>query len=65
LIKEKGNIPEDEMFRTFNNGIGMILIVKAKENKEILERLNSLGEKSFNIGEIVKADKEEEPIELV
>jgi phosphoribosylformylglycinamidine cyclo-ligase len=65
FIKEKGNIPEDEMFRTFNNGIGMILIVKAKENKEILERLNSLGEKSFNIGEIVKADKEEEPIELV
>jgi phosphoribosylformylglycinamidine cyclo-ligase len=65
FIKEKGNILEDEMFRTFNNGIGMILIVKAKENKEILERLNSLGEKSFNIGEIVKADKEEEPIELV
>ena len=65
FIKEKGNIPEDEMFRTFNNRIGMILIVKAKENKEILERLNSLGEKSFNIGEIVKADKEEEPIELV
>jgi phosphoribosylformylglycinamidine cyclo-ligase len=65
FIKEKGNIPEDEMFRTFNNGIGMILIVKAKENKEILERLNSLGEKSFIIGEIVKADKEEEPIELV
>jgi phosphoribosylformylglycinamidine cyclo-ligase len=65
FIKEKGNIPEDEMFRTFNNGIGMILIVKAKENKDILERLNSLGEKSFIIGEIVKADKEEEPIELV
>jgi len=65
FIKEKGNIPEDEMLRTFNNGIGMILIVKAKENKDILERLNSLGEKSFIIGEIVKADKEEEPIELV
>jgi len=65
FLKEKGSIPEDEMLRTFNNGIGMILIVKSKENEEILERLNSLGEKAFVIGEIVKAEKEEEPIEFV
>jgi phosphoribosylformylglycinamidine cyclo-ligase len=64
FIKEKGNIPEDEMFRTFNNGIGMILIVRTKENKEILERLNSLGEKASVIGEIVKTEKDE-PIELI
>jgi phosphoribosylformylglycinamidine cyclo-ligase len=65
FLQEKGNIPEDEMLRTFNNGIGMILIVKTKENEEILERLNSLGERAFIIGEIVKAEKEEEPIEFV
>jgi phosphoribosylformylglycinamidine cyclo-ligase len=65
FLREKGDIPEDEMLRTFNNGIGMILIVKAKENEEILERLNSLGEKAFVIGEIVKAEKEEEPIEFI
>ncbi len=65
FLKGKGNISEDEMLRTFNNGIGMILIVKAKENEEVLERLNSLGEKAFVIGEIVKAEKEEEPIEFV
>jgi phosphoribosylformylglycinamidine cyclo-ligase len=65
FLKERGNIPEDEMLRTFNNGIGMILIVRAKENEEILGRLNSLGEKAFPIGEIVKADKEQEPIEFV
>jgi phosphoribosylformylglycinamidine cyclo-ligase len=64
FIKEKGNIPEDEMLRTFNNGIGMILIVRTKENKEILERLNSLGEKASVIGEIVKTEKDE-PIELI
>jgi phosphoribosylformylglycinamidine cyclo-ligase len=64
FIKEKGNIPEDEMLRTFNNGIGMILIVRTKENKEILERLNSLGEKASVIGEIVKTEKDE-PIEFV
>jgi phosphoribosylformylglycinamidine cyclo-ligase len=65
FLRKKGDIPEDEMLRTFNNGIGMIFIVKAKENEEILERLNSLGEKAFVIGEIVKAEKEEEPIEFV
>jgi phosphoribosylformylglycinamidine cyclo-ligase len=65
FLKEKGNIPEDEMLRTFNNGIGMILIVKAREHEEILGRLKSLGEKASIIGEIVKAEKEEESIEFI
>ncbi|MDI7259078.1 MAG: phosphoribosylformylglycinamidine cyclo-ligase [Thermodesulfobacteriota bacterium] len=65
FLKEMGDIPEDEMFRTFNSGIGMILMVKNKEAEEILERLHSMGEKAFVIGEIGKAEKEEEPIEFV
>lgn len=65
FLKEKGNIPEDEMLRTFNNGIGMILIVKGKESGEILERLHSMNEKASLIGEIGKAEKEQEPIEFV
>jgi phosphoribosylformylglycinamidine cyclo-ligase len=65
FLKEKGNITEDEMFKTFNNGIGMILIVRSKEAGEILERLRSMGEKTFLIGEIGKAEKEQEPIEFV
>jgi phosphoribosylformylglycinamidine cyclo-ligase len=64
FLKEKGNIPEDEMFKTFNNGIGMILIVKNKEAGEILERLHSMGEKAFLIGEIGKAEKGKDPIEF-
>jgi phosphoribosylformylglycinamidine cyclo-ligase len=64
FLKEKGNIPEDEMFKTFNNGIGMILIVKSKEAGEILERLHSMGEKAFLIGEIGKAEKGKDPIEF-
>lgn len=65
FLKEKGTIPEDEMFRTFNNGIGMILIVKAKEVEDILGRFRSLGEKGFAIGEIEKADKDQESIEFI
>jgi len=65
FLKEKGNISEEEMFRTFNNGMGMILIVKTKEAEDILGRLHSMGEKAFVIGEIGKAEKEQEAIEFV
>ena len=65
FLKEKGNISEEEMFRTFNNGMGMILIVKTKEAEDILGRLHSMGEKAFVIGEIGKTEKEQEAIEFV
>jgi len=65
FLKEKGNIPEEEMFQTFNNGIGMVLIVKTKETEEILARLHSMAERAFVIGEIVKAEKEQESIEFI
>jgi len=65
LLKEKGDISENEMLRTFNNGIGMILIVRTKETEEILGRLHSLGQKAFLIGEIEKAGREQEAIELI
>jgi phosphoribosylformylglycinamidine cyclo-ligase len=65
FLKEMGNISEDEMLRTFNNGIGMILIVRAKEAEDILARLRSMGEKVFMIGEIGKSEKEQERIEFI
>jgi len=65
FLKEKGNIPENEMLQTFNNGIGMILIVKTKEAEDILGRINTMGEKAFVIGEIGKAEKEQDSIEFI
>ncbi len=65
FLQEKGNISQEEMLKTFNNGIGMILIVKQREAKEILERLQSMGEKAFLIGEIGKAERGESSMEYV
>jgi phosphoribosylformylglycinamidine cyclo-ligase len=65
FLEERGNISDEEMLRTFNNGIGMILIVRTKETEEILGRLNSLGQKAFVIGEIEKAEREQESIAFV
>jgi phosphoribosylformylglycinamidine cyclo-ligase len=65
LLKEKGKISEEEMLRTFNNGIGMVLIVRPKQMDDIMARFHSLGEKAFMIGEIGKAEKDQDPIEYV
>jgi len=64
-LKEKGNIPEEEMLRTFNSGIGMILVVRPKEVDDIVSRLKNMGEKAWVIGEIGKVEKEEEAIEYI
>ena len=65
LLKEKGKIPDEEMLRTFNNGIGMILSVRSKEVEDILARLQTLGEKAYMIGEVEKTEREEGTIEFV
>jgi phosphoribosylformylglycinamidine cyclo-ligase len=65
FLKEKGKISEDEMFQTFNNGIGMILVVRPKGIEDVLAMLHSFGENAFIIGEVGKADKDQETIEFV
>ena len=62
LIQEKGNISEAEMLRTFNNGIGMVLIVPQEEAKDVISRLQGMQLKSYVIGEIVKRKEEEEAV---
>ena len=57
LLRRGGNIPVEEMYRTFNYGIGMILVVSANETEDIIDRLSGLGEKAFIIGEIRPSDK--------
>ncbi|WP_305041798.1 phosphoribosylformylglycinamidine cyclo-ligase [Geoalkalibacter sp.] len=57
-LREGGAIEEAEMYRTFNYGIGMVLIVPAQETDDIMVRLSGLKEKAFVIGEIIKSDEE-------
>lgn len=52
LIKEFGCIEKDEMFRTFNCGIGMALVVSKNDADKMLGRLNKLKEKAMVIGEV-------------
>ena len=56
LIQETGNIEEEEMFRVFNMGIGMVLITPAREENSVLKALTCQGEKAYGVGEIVRGE---------
>lgn len=66
FLQKKGNVSTEEMFRTFNCGIGMVLIVKAKEVDDILSQLTALAESPYLIGEIVSHKGEDDTrVEIV
>jgi phosphoribosylformylglycinamidine cyclo-ligase len=54
FLQEAGNISEEEMMRTFNNGIGMVAIIPEKSASEIMERLGAVNEKAFIIGDVAE-----------
>jgi phosphoribosylformylglycinamidine cyclo-ligase len=60
FLKDKGNIPQEEMLRTFNNGIGLVLAVDEDLVADVLLRLEGLHEKGYVIGEVT-ARKNDDP----
>ncbi|MDG1733925.1 MAG: phosphoribosylformylglycinamidine cyclo-ligase [Thalassotalea sp.] len=61
-LQEKGNITTHEMYRTFNCGVGMIIVVPADKVAQSLEILTAHGENAWHIGEIQAATDEEEQV---
>lgn len=57
LIAKEGNIPERDMFNTFNMGVGMNIIVNSADKDKALEILRANGEDAYVIGEVVKSDE--------
>ncbi len=56
ILRLGGNIPDEEMYRTFNYGIGMVLIVHPSEANDVIDRLAGLGERAWVIGDIAQAN---------
>jgi len=56
-LQKLGNVDQDEMMRTFNMGIGMILVVPPKKFKRVQSILDRISEKGYTIGRIVKGDR--------
>ncbi|NLY88121.1 MAG: phosphoribosylformylglycinamidine cyclo-ligase [Firmicutes bacterium] len=57
IIQEAGKIPETEMYRTFNMGIGMICIVDPEEEDEFKKKMEAAGEEPYRLGYLEKGDK--------
>ena len=65
VLQKAGNVERDEMYRTFNMGIGMVLAVAENQAEEIIDRLKGLGDSAWIIGTIKACGSGDERVELV
>jgi phosphoribosylaminoimidazole (AIR) synthetase len=54
-LQQTGGVADQELRRTFNCGVGLVLIVGADELPDVLEGLVRAGEDAFVVGELAKA----------
>jgi len=57
MIERHGNVPFEEMYKTFNMGIGYIIVVAEKDADAAITTLSSTGSDAYRIGSITKGDK--------
>ena len=65
VLQKAGNVERDEMYRTFNMGIGMVLAVAENQAEEIIDRLKGFGDSAWVIGDIAACGIGEERVVLV
>ena len=56
-LQQLGNVEQDEMLRTFNMGLGMLLVVPSAKFKKVHTFLERVGEKAYTVGRIVKGER--------
>ncbi len=56
-IESRGRVSEREMYRTFNMGIGMVLVVSQAQAERAVSEFARLGQKAWVIGEVVKGKR--------
>ena len=57
LIAKTGNIPERDMYNTFNMGVGMIVVVDKADADEAIAILREKGDDAYLLGEVVETDE--------
>jgi phosphoribosylformylglycinamidine cyclo-ligase len=58
-LREQGNVDAQEMFRTFNCGIGMVVVVSAQDADAAIKQLQTAGETVSRIGLIRERNGDE------
>jgi phosphoribosylformylglycinamidine cyclo-ligase len=64
-LKDAGNVADDEMLRTFNCGIGMVLVVEQAIRAEVLRDLHELASPAIAIGDVVVSNQTEPAVQYV
>jgi len=59
FIQRLGNVPDNEMYSTFNMGIGFVLVVEKDVEDVVVDELAKLGETAFSLGYIEKTSRPE------
>ena len=62
FLQDAGKLSDEEMLRTFNNGIGMIAVVPEESAEETMQRLRAMQKKAFLIGEVVEKKDPDTPV---
>ena len=57
LIAKEGNVPEHDMFNTYNMGVGMCCILPSDKADEAIRVLKEMGQDAYVLGEVVKSDE--------
>lgn len=64
FLQKAGQIPDQEMMRIFNNGLGMVIVVNEEEAGDVLLRLEGIGETAYHIGLVESRDDNEGAIQF-
>ena len=59
ILQKEGSVSDSEMQRTFNNGIGMVIVVPDESAQEVMDRLEAMDEKAYFIGEVESRENNE------
>lgn len=64
-LQQAGNVEHHEMYRTFNCGIGMVLVIKQQDQEEAIKLLETMGETVFKIGTVSTGEQTEPTVKLI
>ncbi len=64
-IQKVGDIPFVDMMRTFNNGIGLVIVVSEDDASEVVLRLKAMGETAYLIGSVEPRQEDEAPVQFM
>ncbi len=64
FMQKEGNISDQEMMRTFNNGLGLVIVVNEKDAEDILHRLKAIDETAYIIGSVESREENEAAVQF-